>query len=144
MVSFYSPHKPEMLGIKRIVGVEGDWVELDPRRRPENEGIGGGVGKAEVWDLMGEMHDQKSLGREVEHKRRVMVPFGHVWVEGDNFRKSRDSNWYGPISKSLINGKAVCVILPFHRFRQRPWDQFEGATIVRQGQHVRPLAWDDL
>ncbi|KAF1345073.1 peptidase S24/S26A/S26B/S26C, partial [Delphinella strobiligena] len=87
VISLYTPHKPEVLGIKRVIGVEGDWV----------------------WHLMGDMHDRDSS------KRRIMVPQGHVWVEGDNWRKSRDSNWYGPISKSLINGKAVCIILPFTR-----------------------------
>lgn len=138
VISFYTPHKPEVLGIKRVIGVEGDWVELDTRRRPENEGIGGGVGKSEVWHLMGDMHDRDSS------KRRIMVPQGHVWVEGDNWRKSRDSNWYGPISKSLINGKAVCIILPFTRFWERPWEDFKGKTKVKQSQQVRIAAWDDL
>lgn len=142
VVSFYTPHKPDTLGIKRIVGVEGDWVELDPRRRPDNEGVGGGVGKGEVWDLMGEMHDQRNLGSK--QKRRVMVPQGHVWVEGDNWRKSRDSNWYGPISKSLINGKAICVVLPFNRFGAKPWEHFKAKTKVKQGDHVKMITWEDL
>lgn len=28
----------------------------------------------------------------------VLVPWGHVWVEGDNWRDSLDSNDYGPVS----------------------------------------------
>ena len=32
-----------------------------------------------------------------------------VWIEGDNWRKSLDSNDFGPISKGLIQGKAVKV-----------------------------------
>lgn len=144
VVSFYTPHKPDTLGIKRVVGVEGDWVELDSRRRPENEGVGGGVDKAEVWDLMGQMHNQRGTGSDSNSKRRVMVPPGHVWVEGDNWRMSKDSNAYGPISKSLINGKAVCVVLPFNRFGTKPWESFKGKTKVKQSQAARTIAWDDL
>lgn len=40
---------------------------------------------------------------------KVVVPFGHVWVEGDNWRRSYDSCDFGPVSKSLIDGKAVRV-----------------------------------
>lgn len=40
-------------------------------------------------------------GEEVETKgyrtRRVLVPGGHCWVEGDNTRLSRDSNLFGPV-----------------------------------------------
>lgn len=40
-------------------------------------------------------------GEEVETKgyrsRRVVVPKGHCWVEGDNARGSRDSNLFGPV-----------------------------------------------
>ena len=144
VVSFYTPHKPDTLGIKRVIGVEGDWVELDSRRRPDNDGVGGGVDKAETWDLMGQMHDQREFGNEGVRKRRVIVPYGHVWVEGDNWRKSKDSNAYGPISKSLINGKAVCVLLPFSRAWTKPWEGFKGKTRVKQSKQAMSIAWDDL
>ena len=44
----------------------------------------------------------------------VVVPWGHVWVEGDaNAReKSVDSNWYGPISRMLIVGKLLGIAWP--------------------------------
>lgn len=31
------------------------------------------------------------------HTRRVVIPTGHCWVEGDNARASRDSNLFGPV-----------------------------------------------
>ena len=31
-------------------------------------------------------------------RRYVVVPKGHLWVEGDNTRSSQDSNFYGPVS----------------------------------------------
>ncbi|KAF1994499.1 LexA/Signal peptidase [Amniculicola lignicola CBS 123094] len=39
----------------------------------------------------------------------ILVPYNHIWVEGDNWRKSYDSNDFGPVSKALIDGKAVRV-----------------------------------
>ncbi|KXL47702.1 hypothetical protein M433DRAFT_31546, partial [Acidomyces richmondensis BFW] len=41
---------------------------------------------------------------------RVEVPAGHLWVEGDNWRESRDSNWYGPVSRGLVTGKAMKIL----------------------------------
>ncbi|KAF2472666.1 LexA/Signal peptidase [Lindgomyces ingoldianus] len=81
IVTFWKPHKPEEISIKRVVAVEGDV-------RPSAYVTEGGV-----------YHDDGS----------VTVPFGHVWVEGDNWRSSFDSNDFGPISKALIDGKAVGV-----------------------------------
>ncbi|KAI1325469.1 mitochondrial carrier [Xylariaceae sp. FL0255] len=48
---------------------------------------------------------------------RVVVPAGHVWVEGDGGGKaSMDSNTYGPIATGLIVGKVTCILWPLHRF----------------------------
>lgn len=99
--------------VKRVVGLEGDLVELDVRRRPgfgkeggEGSGRNGKVVGQIVeegleernWDLMGEM----GMREEGTGKRCYRVPWGHVWVEGDNWRKSRDSNYYGPVSPPLL------------------------------------------
>lgn len=41
----------------------------------------------------------------------VIVPWNHLWVEGDadSRAKSLDSNWYGPISQNLILGEVKAV-----------------------------------
>ena len=85
------PHKPDKLGVKRVVALEGDWVTLDYRRRPK-ERREGMTKEGMVWDAIGE---QKEFG---VGKRRWRVPLGHVWVEGDNASASKDSNTYGPVS----------------------------------------------
>ncbi|GAM85223.1 hypothetical protein ANO11243_032270 [Dothideomycetidae sp. 11243] len=94
VVAFWAPHRPDHLVVKRVVGLEGDRVTLDERRRPG-----------------------------AEFGARVVVPPGHVWVEGDNWRSSGDSNLYGPVSRSLITGRAVCVVWPLSRWWQRPWEE---------------------
>lgn len=55
-----------------------------------------------------------------------VVPPGQVWVEGDQpeGRKTLDSNWYGPISKSLIVGRVMAVVWPWRKrglIREHEW-----------------------
>jgi len=42
----------------------------------------------------------------------VRIPAGHIWVEGDNWGNSVDSNKYGPVSKGLVIGVASHIIWP--------------------------------
>ncbi|KAJ7047489.1 signal peptidase [Mycena alexandri] len=45
----------------------------------------------------------------------VVVPEGHIWVEGDAFH-SQDSNLFGPVPLALVNSRLVYLIWPFRRF----------------------------
>eukprot|EP01120_Amphizonella_sp_Union-15-10_P015360 TRINITY_DN7899_c0_g1_i4.p1 TRINITY_DN7899_c0_g1~~TRINITY_DN7899_c0_g1_i4.p1 ORF type:complete len:209 (+),score=30.37 TRINITY_DN7899_c0_g1_i4:104-730(+) len=40
------------------------------------------------------------------------IPTGHCWIEGDNAGNSIDSNFFGPVSIYLIQGKALRVLIP--------------------------------
>ncbi|KAM3423576.1 Mitochondrial inner membrane protease subunit [Cercospora zeina] len=111
IVLFHAPHAPDKLSVKRVVALGEDTVLLDPRRRPEDVINGAANDAAKKWDVM----FRRNLGR-------VEVPVGHVWVEGDNWRRSNDSNAYGPISKNLILGKARFLVWPLREFGGRPWE----------------------
>lgn len=50
--------------------------------------------------------------RYPDQRRKVLIPQGHIWVEGDNIH-SIDSNTYGPISRGLVVGKVVFSLWPF-------------------------------
>ena len=50
-------------------------------------------------------------------KSDVRVPEGHCWIEGDNHRKSIDSNEFGPVPLGLIQSKAVGIVWPSERRR---------------------------
>ncbi|RMX99045.1 hypothetical protein D0868_09746 [Hortaea werneckii] len=119
IVLFSLPGRPDDHGTKRVIATEGDTVILDPRRRPKDDASGRDLPESTGWDM---------------YMRRVEIPPGHVWVEGDNWRKTRDSNWYGPISKSLIQGKATAVVWPWDRSGSKPWENFKSKTKVIQGQ----------
>lgn len=57
----------------------------------------------------------------------LIVPWGHVWVEGDaeDRDKSLDSNWFGPISRNLIIGRVTWVLWPWKHFAQVKWKDAE-------------------
>ncbi|XP_029177599.1 mitochondrial inner membrane protease subunit 1 isoform X2 [Nylanderia fulva] len=42
----------------------------------------------------------------------IMIPYGHVWLEGDNSNNSTDSRVYGPVPHGLLRGRALCKIFP--------------------------------
>jgi len=128
VVVFQVPYDPERGVVKRIVGLEGDIVV------PAPEGSGANWRDRRKmrsrWQEGNEMDDISS-GRWIEGdvedsaetvaKAGVLVPYGHVWVEGVNQAASVDSNDYGPISKSLITGIATKIVFP--RGRTMPWEQ---------------------
>lgn len=102
VVSFWSPHKPECLVVKRVIGLEGDTVLLDSKRRPGVQGTPGEDMERRHWKMMGQwdwaaQDDRGAMGHAKQKRPAVTVPFGHLWVEGDNWRETEDSNTYGPV-----------------------------------------------
>lgn len=70
------------------------------------------------------------------------VPFGHVWVEGDNRdgRKTYDSNDYGPIAKNLIIGQLRAVVWPWTSAGWINWKDYGGSPRVAENKHpVEPI-----
>jgi inner membrane protease subunit 1 len=75
LVTLRSPLDPFRTVCKRVIGLAGDVICVDPTG---------------------------AMAPSTEH---VMVPKGHVWLSGDNAAMSRDSREYGPVSTALIQGK---------------------------------------
>ncbi|CAL0310711.1 unnamed protein product [Lupinus luteus] len=46
----------------------------------------------------------------------VVVPKGHVWIQGDNIYASHDSRHFGPIPYGLIQGKVFFRVWPLDVF----------------------------
>lgn len=80
LVTCLSPLDPSRIVCKRVVGLPGDVICVDPT---------------------GE------LAPSTEH---VVVPRNHVWLGGDNATLSRDSRVYGPVSMALIKSRMVARV----------------------------------
>ncbi|XP_072972660.1 mitochondrial ATP-independent inner membrane protease subunit 1a [Typha angustifolia] len=86
VVLLLSPENPRKTVAKRVMGLEGDAVTYF-------------VDPAE--------------GQE---SKTVVVPRGHVWVQGDNIYASRDSRQFGSVPYGLIQGRIFCRIWPPESF----------------------------
>ncbi|KAJ6812448.1 putative mitochondrial inner membrane protease subunit 1 isoform X2 [Iris pallida] len=51
-----------------------------------------------------------------EESETVVVPKGHVWIQGDNIYDSRDSRQFGPVPYGLIQGRVFFRLWPLGRF----------------------------
>lgn len=72
-------------------------------------------------------------------KDSQIVPFNHVWLEGDadDPRKSLDSNTYGPVSMNLVTGRVLAVLRP--RFRWLNWADWEDGVFDNGDPDRKPI-----
>ncbi|KAI2633885.1 LexA/Signal peptidase [Xylaria nigripes] len=102
-VVYSIPVEPGEEGLKRVMGMPGDYVLLNspPSSAPrpsyyavEGDSASSGVGFDRV-------------GRDVGSENMIQVPKGHCYIVGDNLPWSRDSRDFGPIPLGLIKGKVI-------------------------------------
>lgn len=106
VITFWKPHRRGEISIKRVIGVEGDTVY--PSRGYACDAAVVHGRRVEGWDGLGVVDGDAVDGGGVQ-VGRVVVPRGHVWVEGDNGGKSYDSRDFGPVSLGLVDGRAGWV-----------------------------------
>ena len=80
LVTLRSPLEPSRIICKRVIGLPGDIICVDP------------------------------TGVKAPSTEHVMIPKGHVWISGDNAAFSRDSRDYGPVPMSLIQARLVARV----------------------------------
>jgi len=88
-----SPRDPTMTICKRILGMPGDVVCVDPMEKREDRKLG-----------------------------HVYVPEGHVWLVGDNASMSRDSRTYGPVPVGLVRAKLRASLYPHFTWYKNPFE----------------------
>ncbi|EEB88297.1 hypothetical protein MPER_13940 [Moniliophthora perniciosa FA553] len=96
LVVLTSPIDPTMKICKRVLGLPGDIICVDP------------------------------TGEKAPSTEHVLVPRGHIWISGDNAVYSRDSRDYGPVPMALIQGRVyarVSFILSIMAGCANDWDQ---------------------
>ncbi|XP_059289248.1 mitochondrial ATP-independent inner membrane protease subunit 1a-like [Lycium ferocissimum] len=77
-----SPENPRKIVIKRLIGMGGDTVRY--------------------------VVDHGSNDKE----HTVVVPDGHVWIEGDNKFNTNDSRKFGPVPYGLVQGRVFWTVWP--------------------------------
>ncbi|PPQ89590.1 hypothetical protein CVT25_012335 [Psilocybe cyanescens] len=82
-----SPIEPKKMVCKRLIGLPGDIVCVDP------------------------------TGQIFPSTEHIVVPKGHIWISGDNAAASRDSRMYGPVPIGLVKGRAFARIWPLKSFK---------------------------
>lgn len=131
IIAFYTPHHPEKLAVKRIVAMAGDVV--CPQRRdtspyyppPSAESSYHTLSSSTIQHqcpASGYDHYDNNNNSDNDNTPRVTIPHNHIWVEGDNTSASTDSNDYGPISISLVDGIAGSIVWPRARAGPRDWE----------------------
>lgn len=130
-----SPTDPRRTVCKRVLGLEGDIVEVDPlRKRRGRDRAGAGASSEKRWEEVDAEHRKAlahgaagSAGDPQEAQAEVLVPVftrrqrdnehvriprGHVWLAGDNLSNSTDSRAYGPVPLALVKGKVLARVGP--------------------------------
>jgi signal peptidase I len=99
VVVFRSPEDLDRSFIKRVIALPGDRVRVDHGRVIVN-----GKPLREPYVLM-EYRDNNSMAE-------ITIPQDCYFMMGDHRNISYDSRAFGPVSRSLVYGKAVFVIWP--------------------------------
>lgn len=101
IIIFRSPLSPRDDLIKRVIAVGGDRVEV----------VGGEA------SVNGKPMDERYISRpDGTMVPPIRVPYGRMFVMGDNRPNSEDSRVFGPVSTDRVKGKAVLVWWPFSYF----------------------------
>jgi signal peptidase I len=103
IITFPDPIAPDVLLIKRVVGLPGEGIATISSQVYVN-------GRVLTEPYAEYRHDDNTV--------MIMIPPGHVYVLGDNRSDSEDSRDWGTVPIKSIRGHAVRIYYPFHRWQR--------------------------
>jgi len=110
IIVFVSPEAPKKDFVKRLIALEGETVEI----RDGNILINGKVIDGPDSVKSNHYYNRGDFGKELT---AVTVPKGFYFALGDNSANSRDSRYWGFVSKKNLIGKAIFLYWPIQRIR---------------------------
>lgn len=81
LVVVIKPTDPDIFICKRVIGLPGDIVCIDP------------------------------TGEVISPSEHCLVPQGHIWIAGDNAAASVDSRYYGPVPIALVYSRVIARVI---------------------------------
>lgn len=130
---------------KRVIGLPGDTIIVNSEFSSVNRGFFEDKDSRSILDMFLKLEDNNRPRRQ----KLVVVPDGHLWIEGDNTLQSNDSRYYGPIPMSLIVGKVVGRVWPLQKMQwvsrgPRPLpkserESYRGSIAIPCGYQGEPL-----
>lgn len=110
IVVFVSPEDKKKDFVKRLIAVGGETVEIkDGRIFIDGKSIQEPLSIRSVY-----YYNAGDFGREGS---AIKVPEDSYFVLGDNSASSRDSRYWGFVSRKNLLGNAICIYWPLHRMR---------------------------
>ncbi len=100
--------------IKRLVGLQGDELRIDPPRLFVNGAPPAGVGFGRVMSAKDGYRGYASSGNNLSDPgKSYRVPERHFFAMGDNSYNSFDSRYWGPVPEENLVGRGLLVYWPF-------------------------------
>jgi signal peptidase I len=141
VVALRCPNNRDEICLKRVVGLEGDRIEVDGGRlsvngelavlKPLTDHIATEVVSGESWLIWPQ---SSSSEPEPPGSGPLVVPPQHVYVLNDQREVVTDSRSWGPIKSNLIEARALRVWLSLDWFEEgqvRSWPRLRWERIFR-------------
>lgn len=109
IIIFDSKNAKGDIYVKRVIGIEGDQIEIKDGKVYLN----GEILNEDYLDP----GTKTNTGTFLADKGKYIVPKDHVFVLGDNRGNSLDSRTLGPINLNDIKGHTIFRVYPFNKMR---------------------------
>ncbi len=103
VIIFEYPKDPSKDFLKRVIGLEGEKVEITDNKVYINDKL-----IDDPWGYY-ESSEEKTYLKDLENFGPVVVPKGSLFVLGDNRHNSMDSRMFGSVDLTKVKGKALYI-----------------------------------
>jgi signal peptidase I len=113
IIVFIFPKDPSKDFIKRVIGLEGEKVEIIHNKIYINDKL-----IADPWGHYGDQSELKRFFPSVDRYGPYVVPKDSLFVLGDNRDNSQDSRFWGFVHLNAVRGKAFIIYFSLDWYAQ--------------------------